>query len=216
MAPNIQPGASLKLYDISKPISAQLPPWPGDPAYSSEKVADIRSGAAANVCKMVLGSHFGTHVDGPYHVFEQGMRIGAVPLQAFIGPACVVNFVAGNSIDVADLDGVDLGKVKRILFRTSSNAKSVAFEEHFTYLTPAAAEKLVKAEIVLLGTDAPSVDPFESTNLPVHKILIENGVAILENLELCQVPEGTYELIALPLKLLDADASPVRAVLRKR
>lgn len=172
-------------------------------------------GDSVNAAELCLSAHTGTHADGAFHVDEGGARIGAAPLAAYIGPARVEEIGAAGEIG-ADVLGALLGgeMPERLLLRTGCWTDPEVFPTHFPTLTPAAAQTLADAGVRLFGTDAPSVDVFSSRDLPVHHVFAAAGIAILENLLLDGVPVGPYELIALPLRLEDADASPVRAVLR--
>jgi arylformamidase len=170
------------------------------------------------VATLTLGVHTGTHVDAPYHLLEEGARIGSLALGIFIGPAILVDVNAHEVIDAAMCARI-LGSgpfPERVLFCTGAWRRASAFPTSYPALDSGAADLLRGSGVKLVGTDAPSVDPFNSADLPVHRILLTAGIPIIENLILDDVPEGSYELIALPLRLSDADASPIRAVLRTR
>lgn len=203
-----------RLYDVTRPVREGMPVWPGDAPCRLEWTARREHGASANVSALCLSAHTGTHVDGPFHVCDDGARVGAVPLDAFLGPARLVDVrgaaVLGDALVAALLDA---GACERLLFRTGCWRQADRFPEVFPALTRAAAERLAAAGVRLVGTDAPSVDPFASVALPAHAVLCGAGVAIIENLWLDEPPPGDYELIALPLRLEEADASPLRAVL---
>jgi arylformamidase len=148
---------------------------------------------------------------------DSGAGIGDLALNPFIGPAVVVDVRGRGSIDRELVDAILRAPgVERILFRTGAWGKAGQFPERFPAVDPAAVESLRAAKVQLIGTDAPSVDPFDSTDLLAHHALFGAGIAILENLLLDEVPDGEYELIALPLKIMGLDGSPVRAVLRSR
>lgn len=205
----------MRLYDISRRITPRLAVWPGDTSFSARPVLRISQGDAVNLSTLTLSAHTGAHVDAPYHVLEEGKRVGELELAAFWGPARVVDLrhVRG-AIRPEHLQGVDLEDTERLLIRTSaSDLPPERWPENFSYLQPETARLLVRHRLKSFGTDAPSVDPFDSKALETHRVLIAGGVAILEGLYLAAVPPGTYELVALPLKL-EADGSPVRAALR--
>ncbi len=203
------------IHDITRPVFAGMPVWPGDApcglAWTGRVAED-----GANVAVLSCSVHTGTHADGPYHVLEDGARIGDVPLDAFIGSAHVID--AGGA---AEIDAAWLGRhlppgCERILLRTGAWTRPDVFPAAWPALTEDAARLLAGRGIRLLGTDAPSPDPIESHGLPVHRTLLGAGIAIVENLMLDGISPGEYELIALPLRLAEADASPVRAVLVER
>lgn len=202
------------LYDVTRPVRSGMPVWPGDAPCCVGWTSRMADGDAANVAELRMSAHTGTHADGPFHVCADGVRIGAAPLDAFLGPALLVD-ARGRALDADWAREAIAGAPERLLVRTGAWADADAFPTRFAAPTPEAAHVLVEAGVRLLGTDAPSVDPFDSTDLPAHRILCAAGVVIVENLLLDDVPPGAWELIALPLRLDEADASPVRAVLRR-
>jgi arylformamidase len=174
-------------------------------------------GDSVDVAAVGLSVHTGTHVDGPRHTGD-GPAVGALPLEPFVGPAVVVDARSAISGDPPlvgrdVLEGVDLRATPRVLLRTRDAVDPCRFPDRFAALSPAFARALVDRGGVLVGTDAPSVDPVDSTELETHRILVEGGVPNLENLVLTDVAPGRYTLVALPLRLEEADSSPVRAVL---
>lgn len=206
------------LYDVTRPLSSGFAEWPGDAPCRLSWTARLEEGGPANVSELRMSAHCGTHVDAPLHVLPGGEAVGALPLSAFRGRARVVEARGVDAIDGALVEKAlgDGESAPRVLFRTGAWGDPAVFPRSFPALTAAAAARLRDAGVVLVGTDAPSVDPFESDDLPAHRVLAEGGIAILENLLLDEVPVGTYELIAFPLRLTGADASPVRAVLLGR
>jgi arylformamidase len=163
-----------------------------------------------------MGSHTGTHVDAPLHLDASAGDIAQMPILHFIGPARVFSFAVEKCIRAADLLKLDWDKVQRVLFRTQSSPSTESlFDRNFVYFHEDAAEFLAERKMLLVGTDAPSVDAFDSTELMSHRILLRHGVIILENAMLGNVRAGDYDLICLPLKLSGFDGSPVRAILRK-
>jgi arylformamidase len=139
-----------------------------------------------------------------------------MPFKKCIGPARVVTMKVGQSISAQDLASLDWKGVERILFKTMlTEPVQSAFDSQFIFLTEDAARFLGERGLLLAGTDAPSVDAFNSRTLTAHRTLLHCGVAILEGVRLARVPDGDYELICLPLKLAGADGSPVRAILRR-
>lgn len=203
------------VYDISRPISSKTAVWPGDAPFASEKTLCMERGDSVNVAAIRMSVHTATHADAPLHFLAEGDSIDRVELEKFIGPAWVVDLGDVRAISLDHLVGLDLRENERILFKTSSSASTgERWLESFAFLTTEAAEHLGAAGVVLVGIDTPSVDPADSSALEAHKILLQHGAVILENLMLNGVEAGRYELIALPLKLVGLDASPVRAILR--
>lgn len=203
------------LYDVTRPLVAGMPVWPGDVSCRVGWTARIGPGSAANVAELAMSAHTGTHADGPYHALADGVRIGRAPLDAFLGPARVVDARHRDALDAGWITRLLAEHVpERVLVHTGAWREPAVFPYAFPALDEEAARVLVDAGVRLFGTDAPSVDPFDAAELPAHRVLLGAGVAILENLLLDAVPPGEYELIALPLRLTEADASPVRAVLR--
>lgn len=171
------------------------------------------AGSSVNVAALSMSAHTGTHVDGPFHFDDDGAHPADLALDAFIGPATVVDARGRTMLDVDTVAAIDLRRTERVLFRTRDGVDERSFPTSFAALTADLAARMGEAGIRLVGTDAPSVDPFDSKTLDAHRILARADVAIVENLVLDDIAAGTYTLIALPLKLVDADSSPVRAVL---
>lgn len=202
------------LYDISPPIRPGIPVWPGDTPYRAELASAIARGSSVNVAAVTSTLHLGAHADAPFHVTDDGMPVAELPLEPFLGPCRVVEVPPAPLILPEHLAGIDLGDPPRLLLKTCSVRDPFRFPERFSALSPELARALGAAGVLLVGLDTPSVDPFDSKDLPAHHALVAGGVANLEGLLLDDVPPGLYELIALPLRLVGLDASPVRAVLR--
>ena len=201
------------IYDISPLIDEKTAVWPKDEPYSYRESLRLSNGDAVDLSDIRLSCHTGAHADAPSHFLASAPTIDEVALECYLGP-CTLR-------DVRPSDGVvrpiDLGSEaleRRLLLRTRDTTDRTTFAEDFTHLSVELAEILGARHTLLVGLDTPSVDAFDSTELPVHKALYEAGIMILENLDLTGVPCGKYELIALPLRLSGRDASPVRAILR--
>lgn len=203
----------MRIHDISQPLGTRTAVWPGDHPFEMTWSLRRAAGDSVNVGVVTMSAHTGTHVDGGHHYDDAGRRAAELPLDAFIGPALVVHASPAGDLDLDDVRGIDLRSTPRILFRTRAHVDETVFPDTFAAITPALARALADAGVRLVGTDAPSVDPRDSKTLDAHHILNGGGVAILENLVLTDVPAGRYTLVALPLKLVEADSSPVRAVL---
>jgi arylformamidase len=206
----------LKIYDITLPLQESLAAWPGDAPYRLERTLRIRDGATVNLSAMTMSVHNGTHTDAPYHFRESGATAEALDLSAYIGPAVVLDARGRNPIPVEAFAGVDFSATPRLLLRTDAWADPTRFPDAIPVLAEAVPDYLGARGVLLLGLDLPSVDALESKTLPNHHRLEANRIAILENLWLREVPPGRYELLALPLKLVGADAAPLRAVLIER
>jgi arylformamidase len=203
------------LYDVTRPLVAGFPVWPGDSPCRIEWKARLGPGVIYNQSALSMSPHTGTHADGPFHLLEDGLMIGAAPLDAYLGPARVVDATGRAALDAAwAAEVLAASAPERLLVRVGAWTDPAVFPTRFAALDGESAQMLVDAGVRLFGTDAPSPDPFDSPDLPAHHVLLGAGRGILENVMLDGVPPGEYELIALPLKLMEAEASPVRAVLR--
>jgi arylformamidase len=200
------------MIDITRRIYPGVPVWPGDTPYSYQLVWQISSGDSVNVGKISCTTHLGTHLDAPWHFLDDGGKLDTVPLSALIGPCLVVDARGQSLLTPEFLQTVRLAE--RTLFFTGQPNHWQTFPHTFMPVLPEAAAYMATQGVILYGTDCPSVDALNSKDLPGHKAFAWAGVHILEGLALDGVPAGVYELIALPLRLEGADASPVRAVLR--
>jgi arylformamidase len=205
----------MRIHDITRPVRAGMPVWPGDPPCRVRWTAFVDADGV-NVAELSMSVHTGTHADAPFHVLAAGARIGELRAEAFVGPAQVVDARGVERIDAEWLAARLADGCERVLLRTGSWHDPDTWPERWTALSEDAARLLVARGVRLLGTDAPSPDAAESEELPVHHELLGAGAAIVENLLLDHVAEGAYELISLPLRLMETDASPVRAVLIDR
>lgn len=206
-----------KIYDISVPISAKIPTYPGDPGLSLEERMHISQGDIVNLLHISMGVHTATHMDSPHHILNNGITMDDVPLDRCIGPARVLAFPDPvRRIDRPALSDMDLGGVTRVLLKTSNSARwnSPQFDKRFVALAPDGAQYLVDHGIEFVGIDYLSVDPFGSQDLPAHHILLNRRVVILEGINLSDIEPGDYELICLPLSIKGSDGAPARVVLR--
>ncbi|HSJ08005.1 MAG TPA: cyclase family protein [Longimicrobiales bacterium] len=203
----------MRIHDISLPLGSRTAVWPGDRTVDVSWTLRRERGDSVNVAALSASVHAGTHADGFLHVEDGGDPAGAMPLDAFVGRCVVVDVTGRVEVREEDVAGVDLAGAGRLLLRTRTEVDETAFPTSFAHITPELARRLAGAGIRLVGTDAPSVDPVDSTALETHRVLAAARVAILENLDLRGVEPGEYTLVALPLRLVEADSSPVRAVL---
>jgi arylformamidase len=203
------------IHDISPLVDGSTAVWPGDTPFTSKDLLRIEDGASVHLSTITLTCHMGAHADAPSHYVRGAEAIDAVPLERYLGPCLLADVrPRDHAVRPSDLRGIDLRGAERLLLRTGCIKDRTVFPRPLTCLTVELVEHLAEAGIVLVGLDSPSVDPFDSKDLPVHKALYARGIGNLENLALEGVPPGRYELIALPLRLSGRDASPVRAVLR--
>ena len=205
-----------KIWDISPPVDARSPVFAGDTPYSQTWAAQIAPGCPVNVSAITLSPHVGAHADAPLHYTPQGAAVGALDLAPFIGPCRVIHALqAGPLVQPEHLQQALHDLPARVLVRTCQQFPLWQFDAQLTALAPSTVELLAGLGVRLIGIDSASIDPADSKTLPSHQAIRHHGLRVLENLLLDDVPEGDYELIALPLKLMTADASPVRAVLRQ-
>lgn len=203
------------IYDISPPLSPATPTWPGDTPFQQQEIWTIEPGCPVNVGRITLSAHTGAHADAPLHYSGNGQPIGDVPLDYYLGPARVIHCLeAGPLVTAERLAGRLENVPPRVLLRTYRESPLAAWDSGFTAIEPRALDLLAAHGVRLVGIDSASVDPQDSKTLDAHHTIERHRMAILEGLLLDAVPEGDYELIALPLRFATLDASPVRAVLR--
>jgi arylformamidase len=207
-----------KIFDVTVPLSARVPTFPGDPRFQIEATHRMADGEPYNVSRLVLGTHTGTHVDAPYHFDAEGATVDALPLEILIGKARVMELHVRERIDRADLEAVDLRDDLRLLFKTrmSGQLRQAEFQEGFVYFTAEAAAYLVQIGIKLVGIDYLSVEKFGSRDYPAHHAFLQAGVVIVEGLDLSDVEPGDYDMTCLPLLIEGADGAPARVILRPR
>jgi arylformamidase len=205
----------VTLYDITPPISERLRVWPGDTPPSREVLLDMRRGDEITLSTLRATAHLGAHADAPSHYGAEAPTIDARSLDYYLGPCQVVSLCPprGSRLVPDDVRHVLISQ-PRVLLATGTYPDPETFNEDFAALSPELVEWLHGRGVYLVGIDTPSMDLFDSKELPAHKTFLRLDMAILEGLVLTGVPQGVYELIALPLRLVGFDASPVRAVLR--
>ena len=208
-----------QIWDISPAIAPASLVFPGDTAYSQEWCATIGPGCPVNVSAIHMSPHVGAHADAPLHYDAQGAAIGAVDLNAFLGPCRVIHAIGcGPLIEwqhIAHAINADLPECvpERVLVRTYQSAPA-GWDANLAAYAPKTVSRLADLGVKLIGIDTASIDPASSKTLDSPMVIRQRNLRVLENLVLDIVAEGDYELIALHLKLTEADASPVRAILR--
>ena len=212
------PNMTLKplLWDISPAVHAASPVFPGDAAFTSVWAARIGPGCPVNVSTITLSPHTGAHADAPLHYDDEGAAVGLLDLEPYLGRCRVIHAIGAAPLVLwSHIEHAALGLPPRVLVRTYQRAPHDAWDESLAAYAPETIERLADLGVQLIGIDTASIDPAASKTLDSHQVIRRRGLRVLENLVLDKVPEGDYELIALPLKLVTADASPVRAVLRE-
>ena len=204
-----------RLWDISPPVSTGSPLFPGDQPYVQQWTATIGPECPVNLSAITMSPHIGAHADAPLHYGPGEPTIGRVDLEPYLGRCRVVHAIdSGPLIEPRHLQHASSELPLRVLVRTCSRA-ATAWSADFASFAPETIDWLADRGVRLVGIDSQSVDPAASKSLPSHHRLLARGLRVLENLVLDEIEAGDYELIALPLKLVEADASPVRAVLRE-
>lgn len=202
------------IYDITPPVSPRLAIWPGDTPPTREILLDLARGDTVTLSTLRATVHLGAHADAPNHYGPGAPDIASRSLDYYLGPCEVMRVRPGAGSAVTPAMLPRQPSLPRLLLATGTAPDPETFREDFAALSPELIDHLHGKGVKLVGTDAPSVDPFTSKHLPAHHRFLANDMAILEGLALAEVPEGSWELIALPLRLEGFDASPVRAVLR--
>lgn len=209
----------MKLYDVSLPLSDSLPTWPGDAPVRLTAIKSIANGDKANLTKIEMGAHSGTHIDAPSHFLRDGATTDSISVDTLIGPCLVIDPDSGMVIGKKDLEKFNIGGHSRILIKTRNSKmwadNITSFVTDYVSLGIEAAQYLVENNVALVGIDYLSVEVYKSEGAPVHKLLLNNNVVILEGLNLSGVKAGVYELICLPLSLQGREGSPARVVLRE-
>ena len=206
-----------KLLDVSVPLAAGIPSYPGNPDFEFQPIKRIANGDSSNVSRMVIGTHTGTHVDAPKHFIDDAPGVDALSLDLLIGRARVVEITRRGGIGAEDLAAAGLREDLRVLFKTSNSRlwNSTAFHEDYTYVSEAGARYLVEQGVKVVGIDYLSIEQFRKPGAPAHNILLSNGVIIIEGLNLAEAEAGMYEMYCLPLPVSGGDGAPARVVLKR-
>lgn len=202
------------IHDITPPVSETLQVWPGDTRPRREVLLDRGRGDNITLSTLHATVHLGAHADAPSHYGTDAPTIDQRPLDFYLGPCQVMHVPCPRRRRIAFQDLPKPIQAPRLLLATGTYPDPHSFNQDFAALEPLLIDDLHQLGVRLVGIDTPSVDLFDSKDLPTHQAFLRNDMAILEGLVLRDVPDGVYELIALPLKLVGFDASPVRAILR--
>ncbi len=205
---------SVRAIDVSAPLADGLPPWPGDEAFRRIVTSSHDAGDGLEVSHVVTSLHAGTHVDAPVHVDPAGTPVDRLDPLLFLGPCRVVRPAPGPGglVRPGDLAGA-LDTPRLLLATGTCPDPDRRFSRDFATLAPETVAALAAAGVRLVGIDTPSVDPFDSTDLPAHRALARHGIVAIEGLRLAGVPAGRWDLVALPLRVAGADAAPARVLL---
>ncbi len=205
------------IYDISRTIAPSLKVWPGDTPFSATPVLSKQAGSSVNLFTLTLSAHTGSHADAPYHYEDSGAHPAELPLAKYMGECHVATITRKHGgIVPADFAEHDLAGMRRLLIHTwVSELPDDQWPDDFPYPTIELIDWLAAHGVVLLGLDVPSMDAADSHDLPCHHHLWRHGIVNLETLMLAEVPDGKYELVALPLKIAGVCGSPIRAILRE-
>lgn len=207
----------MPIYDISLPVSESLVVWPGDPPIHLSQPSHLERGDRCTVSRLDLGVHSGTHVDAPVHFISGAPGIDALGLDILVGPAVVVHALEHDALTVEVLEGLAIpAGTRRVLFRTRNSdlwaRGERQFDQDFVAITEDGARWLVARGLRLVGVDYLSIGPFGNT-VPTHQTLLGAGIIPVEGLDLSQVAPGVYQLVCLPLKIMDGDGAPARVIL---
>ena len=208
----------MKIHDITVPTHDRMLVWPGDPGPTIEFTRTTAEGQLFNLTRLAMTAHTGTHVDAPFHMITDGVRLDGVPLDTWVGVADVIDLSGVDRIDAGDLAAAGVPEDSaRLLLKTRNSdlwkRGDLQFHRDFVALTEDAARWLVERGIRLVGVDYLSIDAFDTEAFPVHRILLSAGVVAVENLDLSAVVAGRYMMYCLPLRLVGRDGAPARVIL---
>src|SRR3954454_2238315 len=217
----ISAGRTMKIWDISRPLTNNLAPWPGDTPFDFRLIRNIPDGGVVNLGSIEMSLHNGTNADAAFHFEEDGLTIERAALDVYFGRAAVVDLSPkfadrqNGTIQVEHLRPHErqIAEAKRLLLKTNIWSDSTVFPESIAVITPEVAEWLGRLQVELLGLDLPSVDAIDSKDLRNHHALGRAGVSIIESLDLSEISAGVYNFIGIPLRIVGADGSPIRAIL---
>jgi arylformamidase len=206
----------MKLIDVTVPLDANLPTYPGNTPFTIEPIKRMARGGSSNVSTLHLSAHAGTHVDAPRHFFDDAAGADALPLEIMLGRTRVVEISSRAAIDADELAALDLSDDVRILFKTWNSRLwgSNEFHQDYIALTAGGAQHLIAHGIKVVGVDYLSVEQFKAPGAPVHRALLGGGAIVIEGLNLRDVEPGIYDMMCLPLRIVGADGAPARVLLR--
>lgn len=206
----------MKLYDATLSIHEKMVVFPGDPPFKTEPVSRIQKGDDFNLTRISMGTHLGTHVDPPAHFIEKGATADQVSLETLVGPGVVADLKGCSQIDRCALEKASIVDTTRVLLKTDNGPRLLesSFHQAGVYLTEDGARYLVENRVRLVGIDSLSIENPGNPGSPVHHLLLEAGILVVEGVHLLEIPPGEYEIFCLPLKIKGADGAPARIILR--
>jgi len=207
----------MRIHDMSVGISPSLPVWPGNPGIEIVRVQDMDKGDHANVSRLSLGAHTGTHVDAPVHFINGAAGVDTLALDVLVGPALLIHLPNVSLVTAADLEGAHIPTgTQRLLIKTHNSTYwangDTSFHTEFAGVAEDAAHWLVAHQVALVGVDYLSVAPWKQ-GTPTHRALLEAGVVIVEGLNLSAIEPGVHAFTCLPLKIVGSDGAPARAII---
>lgn len=206
----------MKLYDATLAVHEKMVVFPGDPPFKTEPVSRIETGEDYNLTRISMGTHLGTHVDPPAHFIEKGTTVDQIALETLVGPGVVADLKGCSQIDQRALEKAAIADYKRVLLKTDNGPLLLQspFQQGTVHLTEDGARYLIEREVCLVGIDCLSIEHPENPGSPVHHLLLEAGVLVVEGVHLLEIAPGGYEIFCLPLKIKGADGAPARVILR--
>jgi arylformamidase len=205
-----------KFYDITRTLGKDEICYPGDHPFETVQAFSIEKSDPFNLMQLKFSNHIGTHIDAPKHFVNNGKTLDRFPIDRFIMEAIVVEINSDAEIAVEEILQYEFPKGGAVLFKTKNQYLSrKEFDQNYVYLNSKAAKKIVENQIFLVGIGYISIESYHDETYPVHKLLLQSEILILEDIDLKSVPAGKYQLICLPLKIFNSDAAPCRAVLVK-
>jgi len=203
----------MKTYDITRSITKDTKEYPGNKKYFFKSLMDINEGAPLNVNSFKMSMHLGTHIDGTKHFKSDGMCVGKIPIEKVMGKCQVIELEQKfNYLYLPKDIKVDI-KFNKVLFKTNTFFDLENWNQDFSGISPELIKYLGQKKVVLIGIDTPGLDLIDSQDFLSHKEAAKYDIVSLENLDLKKINAGNYNLIALPLKFEEAEASLVRAIL---
>jgi arylformamidase len=207
----------MKLIDVTVPLDASLPTYPGNTPFTLEAIKRIADGGSSNVSTLHLSAHAGTHVDAPRHMFDGGAGAESLSLELLCGRTRVIELATRKGVTADDLRPFDLHEDVRLLIKTHNSRLwgAPVFHDNFVGMTEPAARHLVANGVKVLGVDYLSVEEYKTPGAPAHRALMSGGTVIIEGLNLRDVEPGHYEMFCLPLAVVGSDGAPARVILRR-
>lgn len=207
----------MKLIDVSVPLDATLPNYPGNTPFTLEAIKRIARGDSSNVSTLHMSAHAGTHVDAPRHFFDEGAGTETLALEMLIGRARVIEITSRKGVTAEDLVGFDLTEDVRLLIKTANSRlwNDPSFHPDFIGIAESGAKHLVERGVKVVGVDYLSVEQYHNPGAPAHHVLLGAGTIVIEGLNLRDVERGIYDMFCLPLRVVGSDGAPARVVLRR-